>query len=224
MLSVTIANALTRIRRRADLENDSHVADAELQALLSESIGEMQMEVSAVGLMYFKSEATVNLSTFALPSDHLSTIGVGFVLDTAGRRRALHEIMEPERDRWLGLTGPAQVYILNAQTIELLPVPTTGTYKHVYVPQPTDYSDSATSTSVDFVTPDGMAFVVESVCVKILRKSETDVQGYIMAREEARVRLKDWAMARSFVTPRRQLGADPFGFDFSPDPGDWWNR
>lgn len=229
MLSVTIATCLTRIRRRCDLENDSHVADAELQALLSESVGEMQMEVASAGLMYFKSEATVNLSTFALPSDHLSTIGVGYVYDSAGRRRPLREIMEPERDAWLGRTGDAQVYILNAQTIELFPVPSSGTYKHVYIPQPTDYSDSATSTSIDFVTPDGMAFVVEATCVKALRKSETDIAGFAMARDEAKARLKEWALDRSFMTPRRTGAVGPFGplgsLSRDPyDPGDWWNR
>lgn len=204
--SVTIANLITRVRQAADLENDTHVSDAEMQTRLSEMVGEMQALVSSCGLAYFKSEATISLTTFAIPADHLATIGVAYE-DSAGRRRPLTEIMEQERNNWVGATGEAQVYILNAQTIELYPVPSTGTYKHTYVPQPTDIGSSATSTTVDLVTPDGEAFVVEGMCAKVLRKSETDTQGYILARNEARERLKDWAMARSLNTPRRLVVA-----------------
>lgn len=206
-LNVTIATLITRIRRRADLEGDTHIADAELQALISEAVGEMQMLVARAGWHYFQSEATINLSTFALPSDFLGVVGVEYVVDTAGRRRALDQIMAQERNEHVGTTGEASVYILNAQTIELYPVPSTGTYKIVYIPQPTDYSASADTTSIDLVTMDGHAFVVESVCVKALRKSETDVQGFMIAREEAKQRLEEWAANRSANATKRLVMA-----------------
>ena len=82
-----------------------------------------------------------------------------------------------------------------------------------------DLGAVADTTSVDLVSPDGEEFVIEGVACKILRKSETDTQGYIRARDEAGIRLKDWALARSFVTPRRQV----LGADGRPlrEEGDW---
>lgn len=213
--SVTIANLITRVRQAADLESDTHVSDAEMQTRLSETVGELHALVSDQGLNYFQSEATISLSTFALPTDHLATIGVAFVIDSAGRRRELREIMSQERNAWIGSTGEAQVYILNAQTIELYPVPSSGTYKHTYIPQPTDIGSVATSTTVDVISPDGETFVIESMCAKVLRKSETDTQGYLLARNEARKRIEDWASRRSFNTPRRLVVArDPYGHDY----------
>jgi len=212
--SVTIANLIARVRQAADLENDDHVSNAEMQTRLSETVGELHALVSDAGLNYFQSEETISLSTFALPTDHLATIGVAFVVDGAGRRRELREIMSQERNGWLGSTGEAQVYILNAQTIELYPVPSTGTYKHTYIPQPTDIGTVATSTSVDVISPDGETFVIESMCAKVLRKSETATDGYLLARNEARQRIQDWAQRRSFNTPRRMVVArDPYDRD-----------
>ena len=221
MLSVLVSVILTRCRQRADLENDTHVSEAELQTLVSEQVGEMQMLVGGAGYNYFKTEATISLSTFAVPTDHLSTIGVGFGYDTAGRRRPLVELMEQDRDGFLGTTGEAQFYILNAQTIELYPVPSAGTYKHVYIPQPTDISAVATTTSVDLVSPDGLAFVIEGVAVKALRKSETDVQGFMIARDEAKERLVEWALHRSFHTAKR-LTMPRFSEDYDDGHGFRW--
>lgn len=213
--NVTIANLITRCKQRADLENDSHVSDAEWQTMLSEMVGEMQGIVSEAGFAYFKSEATISLSTFALPDDHLATIGVAFVFDSAGRRRTLREIAEQERNDWLGQVGEARVFIMNAQTVELYPVPSSGTYKLIYIPQPTDIGASATSTVVDVVTPDGEAFVIEGTAVKALRKSETDAQPFMVARNEAKERLKDWSLSRSFNTPHRmQVARDIDDGDF----------
>lgn len=219
--NVTLGTLVTRCQQRADLENDSHVSASEWKALISEMNGEMQLLVAETGMRYFETEATISLSTFALPSDHLATVGVDFVMDAAGRRRSLVETMAQERSAVKGQTGEAWFYALVAQTIELYPVPGTGTYKHIYVPQPPDISASADGTNVDVITPDGEAFIIWGVAVKALAKSESDVRLAMTEREAARERLRSWAQLRSFNTPRRAVGASsalPY------EEGDYWPR
>lgn len=218
--NVTLGTLVTRCQQRADLENDGHVAASEWKALVSEMNGELQLLVAETGMRYFESEASISLSTFALPSDHLSTIGVDFVVDAAGRRRALTEIMVQERPHLLGQTGEASYYELSAQTVLLYPVPSTGTYKHLYIPQPPDISGAADGTNVDVVTPDGEAFIIWGVAVKALAKSESDVRLAMAEREAARDRLQTWAQLRSFNTPRRRITKVLADVDMH-DPADW---
>ncbi len=220
--NVTLGTLVTRCQQRADLENNDHIATAEWKSLISEMNGELQLLVAETGMRYFETEANISLSTFALPSDHLATIGVDFVVDVAGRRRQLAEIMVQERTFVIGQTGEAYTFAIVAQTILLYPVPSTGTYKHIYIPQPPDISAAADATNVDVVTPDGEAFLIWGVAVKALAKSESDVRLAIMERDQARERLRTWAQLRSYITPRRRITVNPDHENF--EEGGWWPR
>jgi hypothetical protein len=219
--NLTIATLITRCKQRCDREGDSHISDSEWQSLISEKYGELYLAVAESGMRYFETEATLTLAaTIALPSAHLATLGVDFVIDSAGRRRPLTEIMHQERPQMLGETGEARFYALVGQNIELYPLPSTGTYKHLYVPQPTDVSASATSTSLDVVTPDGETFLINAVAVPALGKSESDVRLARIERDEAKERLVEWARLRSFATPRRLVRIEP-GLPRDFEQGDW---
>lgn len=211
MLSVLVSAIISRVRQRAGLEGDTHVSDAEIQTAISSQYGEMRMLVDSAGLRYDETSATITAtgaSSYTLPTDHLALIRISEV-DANGRNpRRLREVqVQDEEHPLLGQTGRAECFAVIGQTIEFYPNPSSGYFKHRYVPQPTNIGAVATTTSVDLVSPDGEEFVIEGVCCKILRKSETDTQGFILARNEARERLKDWAMARSLVTPRHQVMA-----------------
>lgn len=220
--NVTLGTLVTRCQQRADKESDGHITTAEWKALISEMNGEMQLLVAETGLRYFETTATITAtgaSSYSLPSDHLASIGVDLVLDNAGRRRELTEIMVQERTAVLGRTGEAMWWALVAQTIELYPVPASGSYKHVYIPQPSDLSNGGNSDNVDVVTPDGEAFLIWGVAVKAFAKGGDDAQLAIVEREQARGRLQTWAQMRSANQPRRRvLARDP---DLMSDAADW---
>jgi hypothetical protein len=225
MRNVTLATLITRCQQRADLENDGHIAAGEWKALVSEMYGELQLLVAETGMRYFETEATITANgsaSYALPSDHLATIGVDYVQDAAGTRRTLQEIMVQERSAVLGRTGEAFMFAIVGQTLELYPRPSGGTYKHLYIPQPPDLAGASDSADVDVVTPDGEAFLIWGVAVKALAKSESDVRLAMAEREAARERLRNWAQLRSFVTPRRRVGGDDDAIH--RDPADWWPR
>lgn len=220
--NVTIADLVANIQQRGDLESDERVTATKLQRMLSAANGELQLAVIDSGMRYFETTATLSLSaSIALPTDHLATVGVDFVVDSAGSRRSLTEIMVQERDRVIGYTGEALWYALAGQAIELYPVPSTGTYKHIYVPQPPDLKTVATTTNVDTVTPDGEEFLVWACVVKAYAGAagDFDVRDAKEERDAAKARLVDWAGKRSFNTPRRRVVADRFPHDY--EEGDY---
>lgn len=223
--TLTLGTLVTRCQQRADLENDGHIAASEWKSLVSEAYGELHGITAEAGLRHFETTATIaanGAASYALPADHLATIGIDQVLDSAGRRRPLVELMMQEQPAVVGATGTARYFVIAAGNIELYPVPASGSYKHRYIPQAADYSGSADGTSIDVITPDGEAFVIWAVAVKALAKSESDVQLAIMEREAARERFRSWVQLRSFVTPRRSMMFDD---DEVMDPADYrWGR
>jgi hypothetical protein len=202
-------------QQRADRESDDSIVTSEWNALISEQVGEMASVVADAGFAYWQSEATINLTTFALPTDHMATWGVDYV-DGSGRRRPLTELQPADRSRFIGQTGEAYYFLVVGQVVELYPTPSSGTYKIVYLPQPADLSAASDSVPVDLVCADGQAFVIWGVAVKARSKSTDSVAVMQQEREAARARLFKWAVQRSFATPRH---AEP-----AENVGDWRRR
>src|SRR5678815_4730395 len=152
-MSITLGTLVTRCQQRADREGDSQLDPTEYKDLISEKYAEMHALVSEKDPTFFATEVTLNLASLALPTGYMSTLSVDFVYDTASdRRRPLDGPISPQdRVGLLGLStgGPAFFYALDATALALFPTVTTGTYKHRYLAQPTDYSGSADSTAVD---------------------------------------------------------------------------
>lgn len=222
--TLTLGTLVTRCQQRAGLENDGHIGGSdttEWKSLVSEAYGEMYMLVAEQGSRYFETEATITATgatSYALPAGHMSTLAVDLVADTAGRRTPLLEIMPQERTGVVGRVGTAEMFALVGSTIELYPAPATGTYKHLYIPQPTDLSSEIDATSVDLINVYGQAFVIWSVKLKARDKSESDVQVSMREIERAAEGLRQWAQIRSFNTPRRQMPLGGVGDedDFRP--------
>lgn len=225
MLTRLLSALVTLCRQRADLENDTHVSDSELKGLISEQVGELYEMADETGLRFNETTATITAtgaSSYTLPTDHLATAYIA-PLDTASR-------LGPALTEWQlqrgpcplkGQTGSARFFAIIGQTIEFYPNPSSGSYSHVYVPQPTDLSAAADATSVDLICPAGLTFVVEGVAVKAIRKSETDAQPFMVAREEARDRVRTWLTGKVLNVPRRQ---QPDGDEYDPrmyDPASW---
>lgn len=222
MRAVLLSAIVTRCKQRADLENDGHIGSPEWQTLISEMVGELHELADEAGLRYFETTATITAtgaSSYTLPTDHLATIRICKIESSGRRNPPLREIQVHEADGHLrGQTGDARYYAVIGQTIEFYPNPASGSYAHVYVPQPVDLGAVVDSTSVDLICPAGEAFVVWGTAVKALAKSETDVRVAMTERDAARTRLWTWLLNRSLVTPRKMVTA---GDDYDGDPGDY---
>ena len=217
--SFTIATLIARAKQRAGMgigttSTSSFLDDTEWQANLSTAYAELASILMASGMRYFESQDTITTTGavgYPLPADYLSTIGVDYQVSSAGSRRDLIELMAQERNALRGISGSgeATAYAIEgsgATALRLYPTPPSGqTYYHIYVPQPTDYSASATSTTIDVVTPDGENFLLWSLALIALAKEEADVTVAMTERERMRGRIEEWATLRSINAPRRRI-------------------
>ena len=219
MRSVLLSAIVTRCKQRADMENDSHIGATEWQTLISEMVGELHELADEAGARYFETTATITAtgaSSYTLPTDHLSTVRICKAEASGRRMPPVREVQAHDADGHLrGQTGDARYYAVIGQTIEFYPNPGSGSYAHVYVPQPVDLGAVADTTAVDLICPAGEAFVVWGVSVKAKSKSESAVQVDMAEREAARGRLWTWLLNRHLTTQRRHGGDD----EFDGDPG-----
>jgi hypothetical protein len=229
-MSITLGTLVTRCRERANREGDGQLVDTEFKDLISEKYGELHALVSEKGARYFETEVTIDLSTLALPADHLSTLGVDMVISgSTGPRRPLEgPIAIQDRSHLIGLTtgGPAFFYGIEATTIPLYPAPSVGsaTYKHLYLPQPTDYSTSADSTLVDVIDIYGRKFIIWGVTAIAQHKGSESQERALLEEQKAKDQLEYWACQRALThAPRRPVARSvhgPHGIG-SCDAGDW---
>lgn len=209
---------ITRGRQRCDQENRDVLSAAEWKANFSTCWGEFYSILVESGLRYFESEDTItttaSTSTYALPSDHLTTIGVDrLVNSTTGQRYELKQLMAQSRNAYTSLGGASEswAWAMVGSNIKLYPTPPAGqTYYHVYVPQPTDYSSSDDSVVIDVVTPDGEAFLIYSLAAYGAMKEESDASLFQQEREAARARVQNWATLRALNEPRVRVVVDDY--------------
>lgn len=215
-MPITLGTLVTRCAQRSEREGDSQLDPTEYKDLISEKYAEMQALVSEKDPTYFAVEATINLSTLALPADYLSTLSVEHVFDIAtDRRRPLDgPVSVQDRARLVGLStgGPAFFYALDPATIALFPTVTTGTYNHRYLPQPTDYSSSADSTAVDVINIYGRKFVIWGVAAIARSKGGEDPTFALGQEKLAHDQLEYWACQRALThAPHRPIAASAQG-------------
>jgi hypothetical protein len=231
-----MSDLVLRCQRRADMEGDDVITPPEWKALISEQYTSLYSTVVSAGMRYFEATDSITATgatSYPLPVDHDETIGVDRVIDAATDQRVqLEEMMIQERTAWSGQTGEARAYSIVGQTVVLFPRPSTGTYKHVYVPQAPDLSALADSATVDLVTGDGESFLIWGVAVVAVPKRDRDPTLAITQRDGAGKRFAKDVQRRALVNPRRRVprGGSAGGaggcYDseaawLANDPGDW---
>ncbi len=218
----------SRAQQRCDMENNGLISTAEWNAIISEQYGDLHSIVSSAGGRYFETIDTISTTgatSYDEPEDHLGTVAVTRVIDSAGRRYDLTEIMAQERARWSGLTGTAQVFALIDDKLYLYPTPPTGqTYELLYIPQPPDLTDYADSDVIDVVNTYGEAFLLWGAAVYGHNKGETDPALAISMRDKAEAKLLDWATMRAFNGPRPRIAIDDDTGSMPSDASDWRYR
>lgn len=224
---MTMASIILRCQRRCDREGDDTIGAAEWQGLISEAYGELYSIVAETGLRYFETTSTITTTgaaSYTEPSDHLGTVLVYQLVNTAGERRDLIELMSQEESRWAGIVGEACCYTFVDDQVTLYPTPPAGqTYKLAYVSQPPDLSTYATTDVVDVVNAFGESFLINGTLVKALPKLDEDVSVAMRERDRAGVQLEEWAILRALAQPRRRVVLDA-EVDGGYDGADWRNR
>lgn len=214
-MSVTLGTLVTSIQRRADREGDSQLDPTEYKELISEKYAEMHALVSEKDPTFFAVEATLVLGSLALPAGYMSTLSVDYVYDTAtDRRRPLDgPVSVQDRAGLVGITGSvALFYAIDATALALFPTVTSGTYKHRYLAQPTDYSGSADSTPVDVINVYGRKFIIWGVTAIARAKGGEDPTFALGQEKLASEQLEYWACQRALThAPHRAIAVTAQG-------------
>lgn len=223
-MSITLGTLVTRCQQRADREGDSQLDPTEYKDLISEKYAEMHALISEKDPTFFSTEATLVLSNLALPAGYMSTLSVDFVFDTStDRRRPLDgPVSVQDRVGLVGMSGSvALFYAIDATALALFPTVTTGTYKHRYLAQPTDYSGSSDSTAVDVINVYGRKFIINGVAAIARAKGGEDATFLIAERESALKQLEYWACQRALThAPHRPIAASAQG-PYTARDSDW---
>jgi hypothetical protein len=137
MRTVSWTKGLARIRELADIEGTTGVAymsDAKLLDYANSSRGVWHGMVTQADPDRYSTTKDLTgdgSSSFTLPNDYYASL---FVEEVDGdNRRELARAMPHERNRWGHGSGAAEAYRVISNTIELYPVPSSGTYRHHYV-------------------------------------------------------------------------------------------
>lgn len=212
---VALGTIVTRCLQRGNKPagDDGQIDTPEVKSIVSEYYGEMHALIVEKGAWYFTAEDTITATgaaTYALPAAHLSTIGVDRVLSgTTGPRCPVHgPIAMQDRAALMGRTGVAHLYGFEGATLALYPVPPSGTYRHLYVPQPTDLSSATDATSVDLIHIYGEKFVVWGVASVLLHRGESQQQRALDEYKRALDQLEYWASLRALTQPSYRVAED----------------
>ncbi len=229
--TVSMGDLVTRALTLADQENSSSISSTVCKIFIDRGYRQLYGELAKPGVGYFDTEAAITTTggaTYALPSDHLMTLGIDYLVDSQGRRSPLRKLMNAERAQYAGMTGTAYAYDVVGSNLTLYPTPPTGqTYYHRYIPQPSDITAAADATLIEMATLDGEEFLLWSVVYMIRDKLEQDTRTAQEEREQARVRVQEDAIMRTLES-RSMVIEDDIGnalYDPRLDPADWrWGR
>jgi hypothetical protein len=218
----SLANLLTDVRQRAQMENSPFVTDSELTEWINQSIAELyDLLVAARGQEYYlattASQNTVpGIDTYSLPADFYQLLGVDVTLN-ASDVVALKPYMFQERNAYkiagIWSAGTPIFYRLKAGNISFIPNPT-GAYPFVlhYIPVsqrlllPNDAFDGINGWE---------EYVVVDAAAKALEKEESDASSLYKRKAERAKQIEGLAPARDAGHPERVT-------DVHESSGRWW--
>jgi hypothetical protein len=227
--NVTLGELVERARQLGNQPTGNQIEIAEWKAHISSWYGKIHTIAADTGCRYFETRVALNLANLALPSDHKQTIGVD-LLDASSRPlRELPQLMVQERNLFRETSGEARAWSFFGQSLELWPLPTTGNYRHLYLPQPTRYATASDATVVDTMTTEGYDAIVWGVASIALHRQESQQQRAIGEADAALRLVREWAIERAKGMPKRQvitdLDAAPWSIHGAWNPGSWrYNR
>ena len=220
-LSRLISALITRTRKRVDMTNNQARSDSDFQGHIAEVYNEMHEIVAEVGVRLYESTSTLTATgaaSYALSSLTATANGLLHALrvvrvNSDGSEDPLDELMGAEEWPLKGQTGDATHFALVDHTLYLYPNPSSGTYKLYWVPQPTDYSAVATSTSIDVLCSAGERFIIWGVAAIIHSELEGNAITAFREKERAADDLRMWAVQRMLTRQRRRVNEEHMDSD-----------
>jgi hypothetical protein len=174
----------------ADIEGTDGVAwisEAELQKRVDAANTELYDILVKNEIHQFETSATVTTvagtATYALPADHYKTLALDYQWATS-RFVSVPELTFADRNRFApdisaDYGARAAGYRIAGANLVLLPTPASvQTYKHYYIPKPTDISAVVTSTTIDGIAgwDELLVLLVAISCYRKEQQSPADLR------------------------------------------------
>ena len=217
----TLLQIRTRARERADMVNSSFITDSELNGYISASYAELYDILIQSGLIYFTPTAqtitgVAGTENYALPSDYYGTVSVS--RKSGNDYFPVVEYMITEREQYENSGNNNSVaYSVQGANLSLLPTPSGGTYRHIYIPAPVDLTASVDGTTIDGVSG-WEEYIVVDAARKMLQKEESSTTGVERDLMRLKERIEEMAQNRAWSTPRRVTDVQ----SSSNHARDWW--
>lgn len=210
--NVTLLTLRTQARELADMEvtgATAFVDDTELNGIINTSAARWYGRIIQAVPERFETVQTLTASgavSYDVPDDYMYTLAVEYE-STQDRYIDLRRVMFAERNRFntRGTSSMAIGYRVGGPCADvpqlyLYPPPSTGTYRHIYVPVWEDLS-------VDTQTVDGYngweQWIVYDAAIRMLMKEEADVSTLISERNALGAEMDAAAADREMSAPQR---------------------
>ena len=208
--TLTLANLITAVRRRADMVGSTFVSDAEVVDYINVAMAEIHDVLVTKFEDYYVSTQEYVLpgaNGSALPDQFYKALGVDF--DVGGVTYRLRPYHFQERAMY---NSPAIVssmitntlYHIQGNVIKFIPSPTvSGTATLHYVPEPLQFSTSESGYMDKTIHDKAPAvaygyeeYVVIDAAIKCLQKEESDVQVLLVQKQQQLERIEQAAGKR----------------------------
>lgn len=221
----TVAELITSIRQRADMEGSSFVSDGELVDYINQSIAELHDLLIGLYEDYY-----VESVSFSIPEGNPTTLpdgdssgsnfpsnkgfykALGVDIEKGGVKRNVPRYMFSERNAFGGADWGAGCsalhYAIQGDKIRFIPETTSGgTVTLWYAPEPQFFSgpsDTETlSVKARHIARGYEEFIILDCAIKCLFKEESDVTVLMGQRELVRSRIREAAATRDAASPMR---------------------
>jgi len=209
--TITCADLMTAVRRRADMENSTFVTDAEVRSYINVAMAELhdilvqKFQDYYIEETTFTSPLTNNKGT--LPDNFYKSLGVDFESGGVTYRVRPYKFME--RNMYGPIVTTAGLvnnltYHIQGNEIHFRPANglPTGTIRLFYIPEADQFATDGSTDSEELKTNNrAIAFgyeeyIVIDAAIKCLLKEESDVSVHMAQRESARRRIEEAAGKR----------------------------
>ena len=212
--TLTLANLITAVRRRADMVGSTFVSDAEIVDYINVAMAELHdILVTKFEDYYVKdSSESPKSGDYNLPADNPGTLptdfykALGVDLTVGGVTYRLKPYSFQERTTYnspgiIAATITNTMYHIQGDKIKFIPDPTvSGTAKLHYVPEAARFDASSTSATIRSIAPQVASgydeYVVIDAAIKCLQKEESDVQVLLVQKQQQIQRIEQAAGKR----------------------------
>lgn len=179
MATVTVTELIAEARQKADMVNTRFVTDAFVLSALNNRNNQLNALLITNQLMVDELEQVITAdgsAYYAFPTRYFSTLDVYYDPGGSQDMVRLHRTSNRSRPRTTNIEH-AESYGTTSSGLVLKPAPTTGTYRHFYIPSPLKLVETVSDANTEVATvnyPMGWEeFLSVGAAIDCLSKEET---------------------------------------------------